>query len=266
MSTTYTSPQSLNFSLPLPKLRLAGGDQTELTKDIEHTSGSATYRLKKYPTITAMDLSQEQIDKGVYVEMLHYVPHLSPATYRTHSKHAGYIVPVGQIGGTNPLLGIGTGWTRGGSYTDLADRPNHYKVSNINEVLPVWEYLKNRHVLRSVNYNDAPTINSSSINLLIPTQRIRTAGVKATGTFGYSGQYRPYYFAFRYIMFDEKSNNWISGPLTRVVKLAHKIHPFSRNMTVTASQGMAYNDIDPLFNADEMACWFETRLPGNAGS
>lgn len=255
---------SSSGQLPTPKVQLVGTVDTA-SQTVEHSNGTGFYNLRRYPIVSAQDLTQTQIDQGVYVEMLHYRPHKSPTTAETNARESGYVVPVAQIGGVNPLAGIGSGWTRGGSYTSSADRPNHYRVNAQNEQIPVWEYLKNRHFLFAVSYQNTANVQAS-VNLLIPTTNWRYANYAPGRTFGYSGRYRPYYFCFRYIMFDEAENQWVSSSLSKIVKLAHRVHPFRRDYAQSGVFGQTVNSIDPNFNVGEMACWFETRLPGGAGA
>ena len=258
--------------LPAPKVQLAGIESVK-TQTVQHSKNTGTYVLWRYPMVSVMDLSPAQIEQGVYVEMLHYRPHKSPGTRDayTNSREAGYVVPVAQIGGVNPLAGIGSGWTRGGSYNDSADRPNHYKVVGNQQQVPVWEYLHNRHDFMGVNYNNTAG-TQSFVNLLCPTANKRYGNYQPGKTFGYAGRYRPYYFCFRYIMFDDKANNWVSGPLSKIVKLTHKVHPFVRDYQASALIGRQANRIDPNFVVtpvtfvNDMACQFETRTPSGSGA
>lgn len=260
-NTSINSKQSSGAGgLPIPKVNLSGNFNEQVVK-VQHSSGTNAYNLYRYPTVTVMDLSDEQIEKGVYVEMLHYRTAKSLRPQFGQSREAAYVVPAPQINGVNPMSGIINGATRGGGYQDLADRPNLYKVTAHGEQIQVWEYLRNRHVFDTLAYTDA-TGNLSYQQVLVPTLRRRAFNNRSNSTFGYSGRYRPYYFTFRYVMVDEETGYPISGPESARIKLAHKVHPFKRNLQQSGVFGFTVNDIDPLFSVDQMACWFETRLPG----
>jgi len=80
--------------------------------------------------------------------------------------------------------------------------------------------------------------------------------------FMYSAKYQPYYFMFRYVMKDKTDDRqWVSGPWSRVVKMAYKEHPFNVDAQASAIIGRQVGTVNPLLNVDEMQCWFETRLP-----
>ncbi|MGL4977951.1 MAG: hypothetical protein ACRC5G_08045, partial [Cetobacterium sp.] len=55
--------------LPIPKVKLLTEGNTV---QIEFDRGTSLFTLKKAPIVTVQDLTQEQIDKGVYLEMLYY--------------------------------------------------------------------------------------------------------------------------------------------------------------------------------------------------
>lgn len=263
-SASFTRPPS--SGLPAPKVQLAGFQGVK-TQNVQYGAGAGVYELWRYPVVSVMDLTDSQIEQGVWVEMLAYRPHKSPSArdIYTNAREAGYVVPAPQIGGVNPLAGLGGGRTRGGGYTDLADRPNHYKVLAHGQQVEVWQYLHNRHYLRPVIYSNSSG-GQSIIDLLHPTTNYRSSNYQPGITFGYQGRYRPYYFCFRYVMLDSATGDFVSGPLSKIVKLTHKVHPFKRNYTQSGVFGRTVNDIDPLFDVSQMACQFETRTPGGKGN
>lgn len=260
MANTSIQAQNVSTgSLPVPVVKLYTNHPLfgAAPASIEYDSGGGSYQLFRYPVVSAQDLTEEQIEKGVYVEMAHYIRGKSRANYNLRKNEAGYVVPAPFIGGVNPLDGR---WTRGGVHVGSGDRPNHYLVTAQNEQIPVFEYLKNRHTLRTVNYIDTTGI-IQGVKVLTPKQGIRNNGYTPGKAFMYSSQYRPYYFKFRYVMFDEVSNQWISGPFSRVVKLAHDQHPFNVDAQASAVQGRQVGNVSPLHQEEVMRCWFETRLP-----
>lgn len=255
-----TSIQAQNGSvggLPVPLVKL-NSNTTQFgihPVKIEHSNGTDSFFVYRYPTVTAVDLTQEQIEKGVYVEMAHYTRGKSPSR-NIDKTESGYVVPAPQIGGANPL---GNKWTRGGQHMDPADRPNHYRVTAQNELIPVFEYLKNRHVTMSIGYYDT-TGNIQYVSL--PVRRARNHANIYPGTaFMYSGRYQPYYFKFRYVMWDDEANNFVSGPWSRVVKLATKVHPFQVDAQASALLNRQVGVLSPMLNTTEVQCWIETRLP-----
>lgn len=251
--------------LPVPNLKLVhrnlqtGQDPVFITILDNSWNVSDKYELYRFPQIVATDLTQEQIDKGVYVEMVHYVRGMSRYNLK---KGAGYVVPSPWIGGANPL---GNKWTRGGGHystggTALPDRPNHYQMTAQNQVVNVHEYLHNRHMFVTTPYYDQ-TGTQQSIKLLSQVARVRTQSWYPGKSFMYSSRYTPYYFAFRYVMWDESTNQFISGPLTKTIKLTHQQHPFIVDAQQSAILGRQVGNVSALFNDHRMQCMFETRLP-----
>jgi hypothetical protein len=213
------APQKNQSSmLPIPKLRLQNDDgagNNNVPIDWYVYAGNATggqSSLFHFPEVVANDLTQEQIDKGVYVEMLMY----RRGKTRTNSANeAGYIVPAPWIGGVNPL---GNKWTRGGDSSIhvsmgggvlAVDRPNHYQVTSQNQVIPVWQYLNNRFTRYMVKYRDSAGLDQV-LECSCPSSRLKSVMYSPGGRFGYSAQYTPMYIAFRYVMWDEDSRQFIS--------------------------------------------------------
>jgi len=257
-----TSIQAQNGStggLPTPKVKLVTNDSTfgAHPVNIQHSDNAGTFKLYRYPTVVANDLTEQQIEDGVYVEMAHYVRGKSPSAYNTNKNEAGYVVPAPWIGGINPFNGD---WTRGGHHNGTGDRPNHYQVLSINEEIPVFEYLHNRHIEKSVGYYDISGIPQW---VVLKIRRARNHASNYPGkAFMYSAKYQPYYFMFRYVMKDKTDDRqWVSGPWSRVVKMAYKEHPFNVDAQASAIIGRQVGTVNPLLNVDEMQCWFETRLP-----
>lgn len=255
--TSLTGQTTSSGGLPVPLVKL----NTNTTQfgshplKIEHSNGSDNFVVYRYPTVTAVDLTQEQIEKGVYVEMAHYTRGKSPAR-NTSKSEAGYVVPAPQIGGINPL---GNKWTRGGQHMESADRPNHYQVTAQNQLIPVFEYLKNRHAWMNVGYYDT---NGNIQNVVLPVRKARNHASIYPGTsFMYSARYQPYYFKFRYVMWDDEANNFVSGGWSEVVKLATKLHPFQVDAQASALLNRQVGTLNPALNPAEVQCWIETRLP-----
>lgn len=187
--------------------------------------------------------------------------------YSYVTTKAGYVVPSPWVDGVNTLVAeIGTAIkTRGGTLPLIsADRPNHYKLTKPNENIPVWEYLHNRFKPLDITYNnDLNPENTSAVTCIIPVSR-SSYGKKFGKRFGYASQYTPLYIAFRYLMWDPTANDgkgdFISGPLSRVVKITALFHPFIQNYIATTH---ATCEINPLFtsNSTHLKCTIETKLP-----
>ncbi|HNG96894.1 MAG TPA: hypothetical protein PLW93_01330 [Candidatus Absconditabacterales bacterium] len=263
-----TLPQSSSGGLPMPKVRLQHGTQAQpfAVVDWYKYGGNATggqYKLFNYPEVITMDLTDEQIAKGVWVEMLVY--NRGKSQYPDGNNDSGYKIPVSHIGGVNTLGNLDT---RGGTQTFIGagplavDRPNHYKVTDRNQVIPVWEYLHNRMSQVGIAYNDATTGSTNYAGCLTVSQGMRNSGSNLPNNrFGYSTRYRPLYFKFRYIMLADDGYSYISGPLTPTIKLAQKEHPFDYNAVKSTQYGYTVNDLNIGASPDEAQCWFETRLP-----
>lgn len=266
-----TLPASWWAWLPMPKVRLQPWDQSQPFAVIDwYKYGGNTvwwqYKLHNYPEVITMDLTDEQIAKGVRVEMLVY--NRGKSQYQSSTNEdAGYKIPASYIGGVNTLGNLDTRWgihTFTWGWALAVDRPNHYKVTNRNEVIPVREYLHNRMSQVWIQYNDIAWWQQY-IWALTVAQWIRNSWPNYPWSkFGYSSRYRPLYFAFRYIMKADDGYSYISWPLTRVIKLTQEEHPFIFNPDASRILWTTVNDINPLAlpaGADNARCRFETRLP-----
>jgi hypothetical protein len=262
------SAHGLNASnpagLPIPKIGLSN----EVSSiSLQTNNGASNLNLFHYPIVTAQDLTTKQIKDGVYVEMV---------VYRRSGKHrvaglskkqtSGYVAPSAWIAGSSPL---NNEWTRSGKHKDVSgndlpfDRPNHYKVTNQNQTLPVYEYLQNRHIIDNCFYrvsNSGGAIQNLK-NVALVQSKKRSVCINPGSTFMYSSQYTPYYFAFRYIMWDKKSRQYVSGPLSRVIKLTHKEHPFIVDPVDSQLVGKQTGIVNPNFVNTDLICHTETRLP-----
>lgn len=260
MATSQVGQQSLVIPAPTVKIlhnSTFGQDPVKIEYMDSSNTTVGTYGLHRYPVVTAQDVTPTMIAKGLYVEMAHY--RRSMSRYQA-GKGGGYVVPAPWDGAINPL---DNGWTRGGIHTDhsgnpLPRRPNHYQVTAVNEQVPVFEYLHNRHTMLDVAYRDT-TGNGTTVELLVPSHR-RNINAKYFGkTFMYSSMYTPYYFRFRYVI--GTPGTFVSGPWSNTIKLAYRYHPFKVDPVASATLGLQVGDIGKNFDPVYMNCWFETRLP-----
>jgi hypothetical protein len=230
-----------------------------------------------YPMVSANDLTIEQINEGVWVEMLVYRRSRTTKKDGVKKISKGYIIPSPYEGGINTLeseLGIPL-LTRGGipSWFDTSvsdnvplgvDRPNHYKVNAINEQIPVWEYLLARFCLVDIEYrNSSAAIATQTV--LLPVSRRTYQGVNPTSRYAYSPEYTPMYIAFRYITWDGLANEglgqFISGPISNTVTIAALKHPFIQDSYATSIFGLPCCEVNPLYDNTQLLCTIETKLP-----
>lgn len=270
-SGSLTTKKSSWGWLPMPKVRLQPWDPAQPFAIIDwYKYGSNTvwwqYKLHNYPEIITMDLTDEQIAKWVWIEMLVYNRGKSQYSWSTN-EDAWYKIPTSYIGGVNTLGNLDTRWgihTFAWGWALAVDRPNHYQVTDRNQVIPVRQYLHNRMSQVWIQYNDA-VLWPSVVWALTVSQGIRNSWPNYPWSrFGYSSRYRPLYFAFRYIMKADDGYSYISWPLTRVIKLAQEEHPFIFNPAASLTAWTVVNDLNPLAlpdGADNARCRFETRLP-----
>lgn len=255
-------------SLPTPKVRLNKWDSLQPFVVVDWykywwNTVWWQYSLYRYPEVVTMDLTDEQIEKWVWVEMLTYNKSKSP--YWFQNEDAAYKVPVSRIGWVNTLWNLDTRWW-GQSFFNAwplaVDRPNHYQVLNRNEVIPVWQYLNNRMSQVWIQYNDASLWTSNVVWALTVAQWIRNSWPNYPWSkFWYSSRYRPLYFKFRYIMKADDGYSYISWPLTPTIKLCQEEHPFNFDAVASTALWITSHNINPLANPDSAMCWFETRLP-----
>lgn len=263
-----TLPASWWSWLPMPKVRLQPWTQAQPFAVIDRYKygGNTTgwqYRLYNYPEIVTMDLTDEQIEKGVWVEMLTY--NRGKSQYSTWNTDAWYKVPVSRVGWVNTLWNLDTrwGWQWFINAGALAvDRPNHFQVTDRNQVLPVRQYLHNRMSQIGIRYWDAATNTDMTQDALTVAQWMRATWLNyAQNKFWYSPRYRPLYFKFRYIMKADDGYSYVSWPLTPVIKLAQKEHPFDFDPIASWVNWRTSVNLNAWADPWEAQCRFGTRLP-----
>jgi hypothetical protein len=117
-----------------------------------------------------------------------------------------------------------------------------------------------------VAYADAGTGSVNYLNTLIPINGKKVAGRNSpTSRYAYSPYYTPIYVAFRYILYNSTYNSGrgqiVSGPLSRVIKVSHEDFPFEPDYVRSNLYGIPVANINPAHVAENLQCWFETRLP-----
>jgi hypothetical protein len=244
MANTGTDFSASGSGLSMPKVRLNSDNPKKI--DVQ---GGGIITLLEYPEIIAMDLSDEQIEQGVYVEMVHYTRGKS-VNPNGNNRDSAYKIPVSSL---DPFAGSQVRAGFSGAFRTF----NHYQVKSRNEVIPVHEYLHNR--LRNVRIDYIDTNNNSVgivVNTYNPNKKYKIFGK----SYMYPAFYSPYYFAFRYLTKND-DGTFNTGGLTRVIKMQNDVFPFIVDGVASANFGRQVGSVNPLFNADLFRCQFETKLP-----
>ena len=273
---------AISQQLPIPKVNL------NQTAKIPYWNGSldpltsgagGVMVIESAPQVVTCDIPQELLDNyRVYVEIVIF----RRAVFKGVNgaivkKYASYITPSAWIGKrVNPHVPWGEQfWTRSGAHSvnSIAatfpfplNRPNFFPVTAVNQALNVWILLEGRYMDFKVGYRDAGTGAINTVGAIIPITR-RNGGGKNTPTkrFAYSPFYTPYYFGFRYVLWDPKADNGrgqtISGPMSRVIKMQNDQFAFNPDPVATALYGLPCAKISPFFVPDIFRCQFEGRVP-----
>jgi hypothetical protein len=244
------------FSLPVPNLKISNTPVVLETFDYHNNSASSGVTLLDSPVIVATDLSNEQINQGVWVEMLVYRKAKRKRNIAKTKK--GMVVPPSwkwdsiSMSGTNtfedqilticptcvlPTRGGATKYFRPPTRGDLhITRPNHYKLTGVTESINVGNFLNGRFTYYPVPYRSPNPIQPGmyeQILLPVPTSRRNNNSPKGSARFCYRSELTPTYIKFRYIMFDVNLNGgqggFITGPTTNTVKIMVKTFPFIPN-------------------------------------
>jgi hypothetical protein len=256
---------STGYGLSVPKLRLdaINGDVNITTFDRSTNSIDGTFMCKKPPYIIAQDLTLEQIQKGVYVEMVVFKK--GNRGRRSKNKNDGFKVP-STFGPniTNPFNGSNTrfgahvvGNKNNGSLQTMAeDRFNHYRVTTPMEKIPVWEYLNTFMCRQDIIYTDANGSTRTENCITTINGVIKHKAIPGT-KYAYSAQYQNMRFAFRYVMQTDDKKSFITGGLTPTVVLQHEFFPFIIDINAINNFGQARCSINPSFKNEELICNFD---------
>jgi len=275
VSGLYTgeTPNLSLFSLPTPFLKLSNNNTS-----IE-TFNSSIVDLVNEPVISTNDLSFEQINHGVWIEMLVY--RKKRKSYNGSSFKKGYVIPPDWTWDSINNVGINslqqellilyptkTIMNRGGETQNVyQSRPNHYKVTGNTQSINLGYYLNGRFFYKDIEYY-LPDGSINVINLPIPVSRNQQYGFGKR--FCYDGKLIPTYLKFRYIMFDPDFNNgkgrFITGPLSSTIKITLETFPFipttpfcdNPPCTPTELQSTCITKIGVY---DKLKCNFESNVP-----
>lgn len=248
-------------NLPVPKVKLIQNESKPIQYVLKDEGDSAdiisgnpndVIILQGYPIVTSQDFTQEQIDNSyIFLEMVHY----SRQRSSTHSNGgAGYVIAGANLKGDDvwSLPWSENSSTRGrlvqaapGGSQLFARRQNYLPVTARAQVIKAYEMLNNRFHLQDVIWRSLSE-DENHEDILVPSVGYSRAGKnKATSMFPYSAYLTPYYVAFRYIQYLPDNDSVISGPLSNIVKIIHKNHPFVKsgglNPTATLSNTWEIN-------------------------
>ena len=286
-ATGPEGPTSL-YSLPAPKvLIIAGGSNivTLSTLDTQTTGyGNGTgpnFNLISHPEILPMNITQSQIDAGVWVEMVY------SSKMRGKKSSSGNWVQSrgfkafnswvdGENTLTNDIISLNPGTTpvfntRGGvSNQQNINRFNHYRVQSSNSKVNVSQYFYGLFTYFNVNYS-WPNINETvqiTAECLIPSFRFTKSSSQHSGRrYFYSNAYTPLYVKFRYIMWNPEANSgkgdFISGPLSETIKLSQPVQPFIGDFERSQINNRAIGDINPYYdnNKSLIKCSIQDNTP-----
>jgi len=275
VSGLYTgeTPNLSLFSLPTPFLKLSNNNTSIETFD------SSIVDLVNEPVISTNDLSFEQINHGVWIEMLVY--RKKRKSYNGSSFKKGYVIPPDWT--WDPINNVGinslqqelltlyptkTIMNRGGETQNVyQSRPNHYKVTGNTQSINLGYYLNGRFFYNDIEYY-LPDGSTNVINLPIPVSRYQQYGFGKR--FCYDGRLIPTYLKFRYIMFDPDFNNgkgrFITGPLSSTIKITLEkfpfipTTPFCNNPPCTPTE-LQSTCITKIGVYDKLICNFESNVP-----
>ena len=260
------TPVGTGLSIPMPKISLTSTPSIVNSYNTTNVTDDKTYKpyntftLHTPPVLTTMDVTKDQIDSGIWIEMLVY--------RKKRNGKNGYVVPTSWVDGKNTLTEDilqmypnSTFTTRGGDLNiGLRDRPNHFKISYKNQSINLGDYFHNRFEWKMVQYRDV--LGELLENeCLVPVSRGNTRyfGKKM----GYSSDYVPTYVVFRYVMWQPQANGkgqFVSGPVSNKIKITAFNHPFIKDDLASITYNKACCSVNTLYNKLNMKCFIETKL------
>lgn len=247
--------------IPIPKISLSSFPLIVESYNTTGLNSDSSFKLHTPPVLTAMDITHDQIDSGIWIEMLLY--------RRKRKGRSGYVVPTSWVDGKNTLTEDilkmypnSTFTTRGGNLDigPLKDRPNHIKINYKNQKINLGDYFHNRFFWKMVQYRDTGN-NLVDYKCLVPLSRSRSSYFGKT--VGYSPDYTPTYAVFRYVMWQPQENGkgqFVTGPISHTIKITALNHPFLKDDLASVTYSKACCSINTLYNNKQMKCFIETKL------
>lgn len=234
--------------LPTPDLYLNGGMVSIQTLEHGSIDEWETVRMARGFYITAKDLTDSQIRKGVYLEMAYH------KASRWSSRKSGYTIPPSRINQTNLWDGKESRWggmyfcPEADSFPYLVDFINHKKVVQHNEVIPAWEYLHHRLTCSNIVHRTVWWLDNSIRT--VPHQRRSSANPSSWSNKWHSATFAPLYMKFRWVMRNDDDNGFIVWWWSDIVVVSETIHPYvpsgtdeDNNLTCTISPYANYKNI-----------------------
>jgi len=281
-----TGPSASLYSLPSPKVLIIAGGPNIVTLSTLNTVDGGTgpdFILVNHPEISPMNITQEQIDAGVWVEMVYNSRMRGKrSSSGTMVQSKGFKAFNSCVAGDNTLVNDIIAMnpnttpvfnTRGGvSNQQNIEKFNHFKVQSLNTRINVSQYFYGLFTYANVIYNDVGEEGSTvGFECLIPSLRFTTKTIDNQffgKRFYYSNAYGPLYVKFRYIMWNPEANSgkgdFVTGPLSETVKLAQSVQPFIVDFERSQIEGISYGNINPYYYGDQktsVKCWIQDNTP-----
>ena len=235
------------YNLPVPNIKLYNttfGSGINVDTITSANTVGPTIKLINPPFLTANDLSQEQINNNIFLEMVQYKNKKKHGSTNQGLSGGRYVVQpsITLDGSGNTINDLQTkiynyygktitnrggiqSYFSGGTNNILAvNRVNHIQIGDVNEIIDLSSYFSGRFIYNKIFYIDEFGTSNSIPNIPVPlTNRSKNfsnaqtswASYKSkwksglTGTpykLCYNGNLTSLYIAFRYIMFDPYSN------------------------------------------------------------
>ena len=256
------------YKLPVPTIKLLSNHNidpfnTVVTQNQNNTVGD-TIQLINPPVIITDNITQEQVDNHIFIEMVQYKKKKGRKTNHNMgnrvSKGGGYVVQprveTNELGTVNVLEERIMNYygktitNRGGIQTDYktssiltVDRTNHYEIFNINSNHYVGDYFTGKFTYIDLLYTNSGGGDGNVLNVPVPYSNFSKSAKHKTksGNNGspyelcYTGRITSLYVAFRYLMFDPEANGgkgqFVEGPLSQTIKVCNKFFPVVKTVT-----------------------------------
>lgn len=255
-----------HYKLPVPTVRLISSESELVPTLNDNNTVGNDVLLKNAPVIIVDNLTQEQLDDHVFIEMVQYKKKRGRKNDLGYynSKGGGYVVQPrieddGMGNYTNVLQerimnyygktittrgGIQTKSTSPGVSTPLAvNRGNHYEISYLGQVTNVFSYFYGKFTYIPLQYINSSGSGAIVSNVPVPysnfnksiKQKIKSGNTGTSYKLCYFGNISSLYVAFRYLMFDPTANDgkgqFVEGPLSQTIKVCNQYFPVIKTTT-----------------------------------
>ena len=234
-----TSPSWWGSWLPVPKILLSS-NRVVTIRDYQNT---VDITVQNPPTVTAMDLTPEQISQWVRLEFLYY--RTSKGKTTTNKTTSAWFVHPSEVDWGNVAV---YPWPiRWWDHNGVAMfRPSWLPVNNQNDPIQLWQMLNGRLAYTDVAYRDT-TGTKLPIQALVPIRRKTKYDNNVSSQHYYSPRYAPLYFCCRWAIRNPIDWTWTSWPESKVYTLTNQKHPFRFNPTQSAILWLKCCDINPSY-------------------